>query len=196
MESHRELSASLLVIFLVAVWSLWGPLCKLWSIQSGDWSWRQVRQSELAFHLEDPAAPYIAGQSWCYLYEGLNFIISGMRACLLCCNSAGMSAFTSFCQPPNYSPLPQGSRTSSPITQHDSSPIFHPVALTYKPSPSGVSRLWKRQCGGWREAFGISQPWFWLEDMQLALCWTSGELPDTRKPLFPFLKRNSVLSTL
>lgn len=36
MESHRELSASLLVIFLVTVWSLLGPLCKLWSIQSGD----------------------------------------------------------------------------------------------------------------------------------------------------------------
>lgn len=137
--------------------------CALQSAMSRERPWGHVHQSELTFHVEDPAALYITGQIWCYLYEGLNFIITRMRTSPVGCDSAGMSAFTPFCQQPSDSSMPQGSHPSFPITQTPSwlraeriSPIFHPVALTYKPSPSGVSGLLKRQYHAWRkEVFGM-----------------------------------------
>ena len=102
------------VIFSVTVWFLSGRLFMLESPASRGGPWGHTRQSELAFPLEDPAALYISGQIWCSLYEGLNFIIR-MTASPLCCNSAGMSAFTPFCQQPNYSFLPLGSCPSFSI---------------------------------------------------------------------------------
>ena len=69
-ESQRTVSLPLW--FSGWHWFLGGPLGSSGAFSLG-----------VAFHLEDPAAPYIPGQSCCNLHEGLNFIISGMRACLL-----------------------------------------------------------------------------------------------------------------
>lgn len=199
----RRAAGLLPVIFSVIVWFLSGRLFMLQSPASRGRPWGHAHQSELSFPVEDPAALYISGQILCSLDEGLNFIIR-MTASPLCCDSAGMSAFTPFCQQPNYSFLPLGSCPSFSITPtlswlwaDRSSPIFHPVALTYKSRPSGVPGLLKMQYKACRtEVFGTQQSWFWIRDQPLTLWSTLGELPNALNLSFLIFKRRTVLSTL